>query len=61
MESRPLRRQAREATCIAEHTLVVEDLTGPHTTTGGGVLGSTIARGILGARRRWRSLREEEG
>jgi hypothetical protein len=60
MESRLLRRQAREATGIVEHTLVVEGLAGLHTTTGG-VLDSTAVRGIPGARCRWRGLREEEG
>jgi hypothetical protein len=60
MESRLLRRQAREAIGIVEHTLAVEGLAGLHITTRG-VLDSTSARGIPGARRRWRGLCEEEG
>jgi len=51
VESRSLRCQAREATGIAEHTLVVEGPAGPRTTTGGGVPDSTAARGIPRARR----------
>jgi hypothetical protein len=48
MESRLLRHQAREAIGIVEHTLVVEGLASPRTTTGGDVPDSTAARGIPG-------------
>lgn len=61
MESRLLRHQAREAIGIVEHTLVVEGLASPRTTTGGDIPDSTAARGIPGVRCRWRSLCEEEG